>query len=94
MLAAMNDAITIVHQRGTLSAAEVAEEVARILEEEQAPPDSLAAVNPESAGFDPASIALVAAGVVARDLWKEVVLPRIKKRWGPDAVGPEVKDGG
>ena len=93
MLAAMNDAITIVHERGTLSAAEVAEEVARILEEEQAPPDSLVSVNP-GPGFDPTAIALVAAGVVARDLWKELVLPRIKKRWGPDAVGPEVKDGG
>lgn len=41
------------------------------------------------AGMEPGSILVVASGVVARDLWREVLLPRIKERLGATAVRQE-----
>jgi hypothetical protein len=41
------------------------------------------------AGFEPLSILIVAAGVVANDLWKRVILPRIEAKYGPKAAGIE-----
>lgn len=46
-------------------------------------------VRSDEAGFDPVSIVIVVAGIVAKDLWKEVLLPRIRARYGAEAVGPE-----
>jgi hypothetical protein len=46
------------------------------------------------AGFGVIEILVVAAGVVARDLWKEVILPRIKERFGADAVREAADDDG
>ena len=45
----------------------------------------------DGAGFDPATTAIVvalapvAAGIV-RDLWKEIILPRLRQRLGNDAL--------
>lgn len=43
----------------------------------------------EVAGIDPGSILLVIAGTVASDLWREVLLPRIRQRFGEGAVKRE-----
>jgi hypothetical protein len=51
-------------------------------------------VQPAAAGFEPGTILLIIAGVVARDVWKEIILPRLKRRWGADAIGPAVSDEG
>lgn len=50
-----------------------------------------------SSGLDPLSVSLIvmfapAANRVAKDLWTTIMLPRIKRRWGDDAIGNEVKD--
>jgi hypothetical protein len=52
-------------------------------------------VRVESSGADPASVLLViafapAANRVLKDLWATVLLPRIRRRWGDDAIGREV----
>lgn len=60
-------------------------------------PDVLGAssitVSANGAGLDPATVALVIAFVAPPviDIWKEVLLPRIRRRWGINAVGPEVE---
>lgn len=52
-------------------------------------------VSVDSSGADPASVLLViafapAANRVLKDLWASVLLPRIRRRWGDDAVGDEI----
>jgi hypothetical protein len=51
-------------------------------------------VRPDSSGVDPASVLLIVAFApagnrVLKDLWGTIILPRIRKRWGDDAVGDE-----
>ena len=45
-------------------------------------------IAPSGAGLDPGTIALIvtAGTVVARDLWKKVLLPQIEDRWGKGAI--------
>jgi hypothetical protein len=48
-------------------------------------------------GFDPGTVALVVAfaplaNKVGQDLWTRLLLPRIRRRWGVDAIGPEAED--
>lgn len=47
------------------------------------------------AGLDPATVALIVAfgAPPLVDIWKHLLLPRIRRRWGIDAVGKEI-DGG
>lgn len=51
-------------------------------------------VRVKGAGLDPALVSLVVAfapavNAVVVSLWKKVILPRIRRRYGRDAVGPE-----
>jgi hypothetical protein len=51
-------------------------------------------VRPGSSGADPVTVALIvafapAANRMLKDVWATVILPRIKRRWGQDAVGGE-----
>jgi len=50
-------------------------------------------VSVDGAGLDPATVALVVAFVAppAMDIWKHVLLPRIRRRWGVNAVGEEIE---
>lgn len=50
-------------------------------------------VSVHGAGLDPASVALVVAFLAppAMDIWKHVLLPRIRRRWGINAVGREIE---
>jgi len=41
------------------------------------------------AGFFGEAVILVAAGIVAKDLWQQVLLPRIKARFGANSMGEE-----
>jgi hypothetical protein len=63
---------------------------------------TLASVNRENAmivragssGVDATTAVLLvtlapSANLVIKDLWKKIVLPRIRKRWGEDAIGEE-----
>lgn len=48
-----------------------------------------------SSGTDPVSVVLIiafapTANRALKDLWATVVLPRIRRRWGEDAIGREV----
>ena len=50
----------------------------------------------EGEGFDPATTAIIVAfspvvAEVVRDLWRNVVLPRLRKQKGEDALGDEKK---
>jgi hypothetical protein len=52
-----------------------------------------------SSGADPSSVLLIiafapAANRVLKDLWKAVLLPRIQRRWGDDAIGEETGSAG
>lgn len=45
-----------------------------------------------SSGADPASVVLIislapSANRVLKDIWTDIILPRIKRRWGDDAIG-------
>ncbi len=45
-----------------------------------------------SSGADPASVVLIislapSANRVLKDIWADIILPRIKRRWGDDAIG-------
>jgi hypothetical protein len=47
-----------------------------------------------TSGVDPISTLLIitfapAANRVLKDLWTTVLLPRIRRRWGDDAIGDE-----
>ena len=51
-------------------------------------------VKVKGAGLDPSSVELIVAfaptaNAIAVSLWKKVILPRIKHRYGRDAVGEE-----
>lgn len=48
-----------------------------------------------SSGIDPLSVSLIvmfapAANRVLKDLWATVMLPRIRRRWGDDAIGDKI----
>lgn len=48
-----------------------------------------------SSGADPASVVLIIAFAptlnrALKDIWKTAILPRIRRRWGDDAIGREV----
>jgi hypothetical protein len=47
-----------------------------------------------SSGADPASVILIislapSVNRVLKDVWADIILPRIKRRWGDDAIGGE-----
>jgi hypothetical protein len=49
-----------------------------------------------SSGTDPASVILIVAlaptaNRALKDVWSTVLLPRIRRRWGDDAVGDEIR---
>ena len=49
-------------------------------------------VRPGSSGADPASVILIisfapTANRVLKDIWADIILPRIKRRWGDNSVG-------
>jgi hypothetical protein len=53
-------------------------------------------VRVDSSGTDPASVIFAislapAANRVLKDLWATILLPRIRRRWGDDAVGDEIE---
>jgi hypothetical protein len=55
------------------------------------PEDSIS-VRADSSGADPASVLLIitfapTANRVLKDLWAKILLPRIQRRWGDDAIG-------
>ena len=48
----------------------------------------------DSSGTDPASVVLIvalapSANRALKDLWATILLPRIRRRWGDDAIGDE-----
>lgn len=47
------------------------------------------------AGLDPATVTLIVTflGAPVLDVWKYILLPRIRRRWGIDAVGKELEEG-
>lgn len=47
----------------------------------------------EAAGVEPGSILLIVGGAAARDLLREVFLPRIRERYGAGAVRREQREG-
>jgi hypothetical protein len=51
-------------------------------------------VRVDSSGVDPISVALIvafapAANRALKDVWTTVLLPRIRRRWGDDAIGDQ-----
>ncbi|MFI1035943.1 hypothetical protein [Streptomyces sp. NPDC020951] len=62
-------------------------------------PDAVNNVRQVQAGTDPATLSLIItlvcsfAGPPVRDVWRYVLLPRIRDRWGKDVIGDE-EDGG
>jgi hypothetical protein len=51
-------------------------------------------VQARNSGVDPTTAVLLvtlapSANLVIKDLWRKIVLPRIRKRWGDDAIGEE-----
>ena len=51
-------------------------------------------VRVDSSGADPASVLLIVAFAptanrALRDMWEKILLPRILRRWGDDAVGEQ-----
>jgi hypothetical protein len=51
-------------------------------------------VSADSSGADPLSVILIVAfaptaNKILKDLWRTAILPRIRKRWGEDAIGSE-----
>jgi hypothetical protein len=47
-----------------------------------------------SSGVDPTTAVILvtlapSANLIIKDLWRKIVLPRIRKRWGDDAIGEE-----
>jgi len=56
--------------------------------------ESAIVVHPGSSGVDPSTVVLVVSlapsvNRVLKDLWQKIVLPRIERRWGDDAIGEE-----
>lgn len=72
-------------------------ELAAEIREQNADPATLRAgvitVEPSGAGLDPATVALIVAFAAppVLDVWKHVLLPRIRRRWGIKTVGPEIE---
>jgi hypothetical protein len=55
------------------------------------------AVRVGSSGVDPTSVSLIIAFAptvnrIMKDVWTTIILPRIQRRWGDDAVGRELKN--
>jgi hypothetical protein len=52
-------------------------------------------IEPGNSGFDPVSTVIIVtiARPIVLDLWRKLLLPRIVRRWGATAIGPEVKPG-
>lgn len=50
-------------------------------------------IKSEGSGFDPISTVIVVTIVrpMVLDLWRQVFLPRIQRRWGATAIGQEVR---
>jgi hypothetical protein len=51
-------------------------------------------IKASKSGIDPFTgtvIIVTIARPFVLDLWRKVLLPRIERRWGPSAIGPEVK---
>lgn len=55
--------------------------------------DGVLTLRPSGAGFDPASVFLIVAGAmgpalskVSEDVWKYVLLPRIRAKWGDNSL--------
>jgi hypothetical protein len=46
----------------------------------------LVAVRPDGAGIAGVDVIIVLSGKVAWDLWKHVLLPHLRDRWGDDAL--------
>jgi len=104
---------SLAYSRGTLSVAQVEDEIAKFwrelgssselgaeLDRVGLQPDTLAnfpladsiSVRADSSGTDPASVLLIitfapTANRVLKDVWEKVLLPRILRRWGDDAIG-------
>lgn len=56
-------------------------------------------VRPGTSGADPTVVLIIvslapSANRVVKDLWATVLLPRIRRRWGDDAIGEEKRDQG
>ena len=56
--------------------------------------ESAIVVHPGSSGMDTSAVVLLvsfapSANRVIKDLWKKIILPRIERRWGDDAIGEE-----
>lgn len=51
--------------------------------------DSAITVQPGTSGVDPIGVVVVVtlANRIVGDLWEKVLLPRIRRRWGDDAIG-------
>ncbi len=50
-------------------------------------------IEPGKSGFDPLATVLIVTVVrpIVLDLWRQVLLPRIIRRWGATAIGREVE---
>jgi hypothetical protein len=72
-------------------AREVGVDVAELLNESRIGQEI--SVEPDRSGFDPISTVIIVtiARPVVLDLWRKVLLPRIVRRWGATAIGPEVE---
>lgn len=60
--------------------------------------ESAIVVHPDSSGAAPDTVLLLvtlapSANLIIKDLWRKIVLPRIQKRWGEDAIGEEKERG-
>ena len=65
---------------------------------EELDPRTAIVVRPSGAGIDPASVDLIVSfspvyTTILISLWKKVVLPRIERRWGVDAIKARIEDG-
>jgi hypothetical protein len=87
------------YQTGLLSVTELNEAIEQLwaearasgelADQEEVPPITARSAE---AGFEPFTVAIVVTGYVAKDVWKEIILPRLKDRWGPEAIGHEVEE--
>lgn len=67
------------------------QELDRLLE--QTAPDKLITIQPKTIGLDPATVAIIVAfspvaAKITRDLWDNLILPRIRRNHGPNAIKP------
>ncbi len=80
------------HQPGSL-AREEAERAGIPLDDVPEDMEEALSLKPSGAGFEPASVALVVTGMLLHgagraslDIWKYVLLPRIREKWGDRAL--------